>query len=109
MPSATPGRDPELHVDQHSLRTASADIHRVADRLDELVRRTLGGVPGQPVEDPEHPGAEFDMEYASLMGFTPQAYASLVARLRGVAGGVSEHSGSHERAERANEAVSREV
>lgn len=96
-----------LQVDHDSLRSTTIAIQKVADRLEELIGRTLAGVHGRADSDPGAPGALFDEEYPDLLDSAAPAYASLVRRLNAIAEGVSTASATHRRGEAASTAATR--
>ncbi|MEU7898947.1 hypothetical protein AB0B45_39585 [Nonomuraea sp. NPDC049152] len=96
-----------LQVDHDSLRSTAIVIQKVADRLEELIGRTLAGAHGRADSDAGAPGALFDEEYTAVREEAVVAYASLVRRLNGVAEDLSTASANHRKGEAASVAAIR--
>ncbi|QFY05780.1 hypothetical protein GBF35_03045 [Nonomuraea phyllanthi] len=105
----TPGSPDNQQVDHVSLRAASEDFQAATDHLETLVRQTFATIHRHGAEEAKELAPEFDAEHADLARVAPQAYASLLARLRNTAGGVRAHSATHETAEHANGEAVREI
>ncbi|MFF5207315.1 type VII secretion target [Streptosporangium sp. NPDC000396] len=95
-------RERGLQVDHDSLRSTAITIQKAADRLEDLVRRTLAATPGRSDGDRGAPGAEFDDEYDGILQHAPQAYTALIGHLNGIADKITTASANH----RAGEAAS---
>lgn len=102
-------RQDDQAVHHTSLTAASDVVQDVVRHLDNLTKQTFAAAGRHPVSDAAEPSAGFDAEYMDLLSAMPQAYASLIERLHGVADGIIEHSGNHKRAEQANERAIEDV
>lgn len=105
----TPGSPDNQRVDHVSLRAASEDFRTATDRLESLVGQTFATIHAHGAEEAKELAPEFDAEHADLVRVAPQAYASLLARLRDTADGVRAHSATHETAEHASREAVRVV
>ncbi|MEU7862194.1 hypothetical protein [Nonomuraea sp. NPDC049141] len=86
---------------QEWARSAGYYIQTATERLDILVRQTFAAIHGHGAAETRELAPECDVAHADLLRVAPQAYASLLARLRDTAGGVRAHSATHKNAEHA--------
>ncbi|MER6948351.1 hypothetical protein ABT294_30420 [Nonomuraea sp. NPDC000554] len=98
-----------LRVDQASLSGSRAVMEEAADQLDQALERALRNAIGPVPDDAEHPGAEFDVEYAGFLEHASAALRSTVDMAKDHTDRLYRAARTHTLAAQANEETVRHL